>query len=94
MVFIILPVIIPLIEVPVEAPSLKLITGFNGSVKSINPLPADSTEFKTPSLSKSKSILSKIPSLSESVAQILIGISSEFNSISHSRIPVSLYTPD
>ena len=37
-----------------------------------------------------KSILSKMPSLSESVAQILIGISSEFNSISHSRYPFNL----
>ena len=94
LVFTIVPEITPLIDVPVAAPWLILITGLSRLVKSIRPLPADSTEFRIPSLSKSKSILSIIPSLSESVAQILIGISSEFNSILHSKIPLSLYVPD
>ena len=90
MVLVIIPVITPLTVVPDNNPSLILITGLSGFVKSISPFPPDSIEFKTPSLSKSKSMLSIIPSLSESVAQILIGISSELSSMSHSRIPFNL----
>ena len=49
--------------------------GFSGSVKSNIPFPRDSTVFKIPSLSLSKSILSIIPSSSKSLGQILIGTS-------------------
>ena len=46
-------------------------TGLDIELKSILTLPVDSVEFKIPSLSKSRSILSTIPSPSKSVGQIL-----------------------
>ena len=49
----------------------KIAFAFFGSLKSISIFAIDSNEFKIPSLSKSKSKLSMIPSLSLSVGHIL-----------------------
>ncbi len=65
--------------------SLLVIIGLFKSVKSNTTFPFDSFEFKIPSLSKSKSILSIIPSLSESLGQILTGITPDLKSPSLPR---------
>ena len=59
--------------------------GFSKSVKSKITLPFDSLAFKIPSLSRSKSILSIIPSLSLSFGQILTGIIPDLKSPSPPR---------
>ena len=55
------------------------------------PFPLDSNELIIPSLSRSRSMLSIIPSLSKSAGQILTGISVDTNSCDvQSKIPFSL----
>ena len=68
-------------------PSESVIVGFPGKVKSILPRPLDSTEFKIPSLSRSKSRLSIIPSLSWSVGHVNIGMDAEkYSTVSESQL--------
>ena len=59
-------------------PSLSKNIGLLIPERSSVKLPEDSTEFKIPSLSKSRSRLSIIPSLSESAGHILTGITPEY----------------
>ena len=55
------------------------------------PIPLDSTEFRIPSLSRSKSILSIIPSLSKSVGHVDIGIDAEkYSTVSESQLIIPL----
>ena len=81
------------VKVTAKADSLLESIGLFKSVKSNKTSPFDSFEFNIPSLSKSKSTLLIIPSLSESLGQMFTLITPELKSPSwprHEIDPISL----
>ena len=90
-------VIVPLfskIVVLIELSFSNFIVGLSWFVKSIEALPKDSLVLVIPSLSKSISILSTIPSWSESVGHKLTTILFDKKlRLEHSKTPSNLYDP-